>query len=447
VFNSDKGRFMTADDVHNGYAEPYEDVAGKHAGRMQPLSIDSLYPPRHDFKTCSPAMNCLEHKDVATYDAHVREVLPDIDAISMATPKGGESQQRIFSVPQEWASGSYRACLEINVEGDYNATYNDQTLPTPTAPMNGWDSWATGFGYPYRGQPSVVYCVPFELQSLGAGTFDAEAASGSVASWDTVSSDYGKLHGMDTMTDDHANAPGSGGDRLLADDFGSRLQVVVRSQIDCEGNQPPGPIDDLELARYPDKLQAHQWADIDFRAAGDDKGVFSYDVRVSTDPITDDDSFMRGAPAKSATMAAEQLRVPAGVNAGTMIKTSLGGLVAGTHYYVGVRAVDACAQPGPFSVAEYTTPNRVFATVTPCFIATAAYGTPLASEIGVLRRFRDRYLASNVLGRVFVDIYFNVGPKLANIVRGSEALRAATRTLLTPVVAAARLLESTVAGK
>jgi hypothetical protein len=33
----------------------------------------------------------------------------------------------------------------------------------------------------------------------------------------------------------------------------------------------------------------------------------------------------------------------------------------------------------------------------PCFIATAAYSTPMAEEIQILREFRDEYLLTNSL--------------------------------------------------
>jgi hypothetical protein len=442
VFSSDKGRYMTDADVANGYSEPYEDVT-THEGRMQPLTADSLYPPRRDAKSCNGEPGCFDHADIASYNQDSLAVMPELDAVSMATPQGGQEERRLFAVPNDWADGTYKACIEINVEGDHNATFDESHFPTPSTPQMSWDSWALSFGYPYRGQPSVVYCTPVELQSAGSEmSFSTAAPNGSSGSWDTAAPMYAaQLADMHGMTDDHVAAPGSGADRLFMNDQGSRFTVVSKPSMSCMSNAPPTDVGSVRVTRFPKPLHAHEYAELEFSAASDDVSVFRYEVRVSTEPMADAASFMRGTPAKSATIAADALMVPVEATPGETVKVSIGGLTQETHYFVGVRAVDGCAMPGPVSVGEITTPTREFATVTPCFVATAAYGTPLAEEIGSLRRFRDRHLVNNALGRSFVDAYYSVGPKLANVIREDEDLRAASRALLTPLVALVRMLD------
>jgi hypothetical protein len=369
--------------------------------------------------------------------------MPELDAVSMATPQGGMEEKRLFAVPNEWADGTYRACIEVNVEGDHNSTYDETHFPTPMTPTMSWDSWAMSFGYPYRGQPSVVYCTSVDLRaSASEMKFTSSDAEGSVGGWDTAAPSYAEqLADMHGMTDDHAGAPGSGADRLFRNSDGARFTVVSKPSMSCVSNSAPSSVENVRLERFPKPLHAHEYAELEFDAASDDVSVFRYEVRFSTEPMPDSDSFMKGTPAKSATTAADALMVPADAKPGQPIKVAIGGLTQETHYFVGVRAVDGCAATGPISVAEITMPTREFATVTPCFVATAAYGTPLAAEIGVLRRFRDRHLVNNALGRSFVDAYYKVGPKLAGVIRESEDLRAASRALLTPVVALVRLLD------
>ena len=63
----------------------------------------------------------------------------------------------------------------------------------------------------------------------------------------------------------------------------------------------------------------------------------------------------------------------------------------------------------------------------PCFIATAAYGTALHEDINVLREFRDEYLVTNPAGRVFVKIYYTTSPPVAALIRDNEGLSTSVR--------------------
>jgi len=70
-----------------------------------------------------------------------------------------------------------------------------------------------------------------------------------------------------------------------------------------------------------------------------------------------------------------------------------------------------------------------------CFIATAAYGTPMAEEIQSLREFRDKYLLTNPLGQGLVDIYYTISPPIADFITEHPDLKPMVRAGLTPVVA------------
>jgi len=77
----------------------------------------------------------------------------------------------------------------------------------------------------------------------------------------------------------------------------------------------------------------------------------------------------------------------------------------------------------------------------PCFIATAAYGTALHEDINVLRDFRDEYLMPNPAGRAFVKIYYDVSPPLANVIRDNGGQRTAVREgFVEPLVHISRRL-------
>jgi alpha-tubulin suppressor-like RCC1 family protein len=70
-----------------------------------------------------------------------------------------------------------------------------------------------------------------------------------------------------------------------------------------------------------------------------------------------------------------------------------------------------------------------------CFIATAAYGTDTASQLDILREFRDNILLPSTLGTKLVSFYYRTSPPVANFVSRHEALRTVVRVgFLDPIV-------------
>src|SRR5690606_9749226 len=121
---------------------------------------------------------------------------------------------------------------------DYNAHFDPSSYPTPTRPADAWDSWAQTYGYPYRGQPSMVYALPFRLEDSQQKAVEPVG--------------YGDLHGLsgelsaldDRITNDPMGAPGSGADRL-------RIVQEARLSLDVIRCQERGP-----GASQPEAVQA-----------------------------------------------------------------------------------------------------------------------------------------------------------------------------------------------
>lgn len=441
VFNSDKGRYLTDDDVARGYREPAESAPGVQS----PYVLDrfSLYPPRRDTSRCTRE-GCFDHEDVDRYRGDALAVMPELDAISAATPAGGVPQLLMFSVPEDWADGTYRVFVEVNTEGDYAPAWGESRFPTPRtdrarAIEEQWDGYAEDWGYAYRGQPSVVFRVDVPVGATTVVGADQPIGYGSI---DGRGSEGGAITSMDgTIMDDPTRAPGSGVDRLFVDDSGLRVRVRSQSVEACVTNAPPSRIEGLAVTEYEDRRDAHRFAHLEMIAAGDDQGIARYEVRVSESPITDEASFLAARPANAATLEIQGLEVPIRTPAGARITLDLGGLSFERHYWIAARARDHCNAPGEIAVTEYTTPAVEFTTVSPCFVATAAYGTPMADEVGALRRFRDRHLLTSPIGRELVWLYYAASPPIAEEIARSESARSLVRVLLSPIVGVARALE------
>ena len=78
-----------------------------------------------------------------------------------------------------------------------------------------------------------------------------------------------------------------------------------------------------------------------------------------------------------------------------------------------------------------------------CFIATAAYGSPLDSHVDTLRSFRDNYLETNPLGSAFVSLYYKVSPPMADYIEKHPTLKPIVRVALIPAVAMSSIALST----
>jgi hypothetical protein len=105
-----------------------------------------------------------------------------------------------------------------------------------------------------------------------------------------------------------------------------------------------------------------------------------------------------------------------------------------TEYTVAVRAFDDCHNTSAITTVSFTTADRQVGQVDACFIATAAYGSVLANDVEMLRRFRDRMLKRSVIGELAVETYYTFGPAVAGVVGESDLLRSTARSFLAPVV-------------
>jgi hypothetical protein len=367
---------------------------GKYSTMMK-----SKYPPRSDVTRKSQ-----DHADVLRYAAD-----NPFDSVSRATPKGGMPTEIRWAVPRDLPSGDYVLWVEASKAFDFNSTYNPTKYPAPNV---AWGSC----GEPYRGQPSVVYRVPFTI-GVTETTSETDAYHG-----------YGSPDGSDgnvrppdsTITTD---TPGSGALRfqLVSDDSLYRVRVKATPELDFAN---PGVPQSLAVS----KVESFG-ATLEFIEPGDDGligTVTGYTVRVRANSEMTVENF-----ADSTIVVAEV--TPAGP--GQIAKIELTGLLPETDYWVGIRAYDDCYNESEVAIVALTTADRQAGEVDACFVATAAYGSLLANDVELLRHTRDVFLRRTVVGELAVAGYYTFGPALAGVVGESELLRASARSFLEPIIA------------
>ena len=84
-----------------------------------------------------------------------------------------------------------------------------------------------------------------------------------------------------------------------------------------------------------------------------------------------------------------------------------------------IRKNNAPLEPKDYSVNK----GNVIEKNNNCFIATAAYGTPYAYEINILRQWRDSRLKNTIYGVWLIRNYYKFSPRIANFIKTKKRLR------------------------
>lgn len=367
-------------------------------GKLSPTQT-SLYPPRSDVRR--------KGTDSDAVDMY-RQLNP-FDAVSRATPTQDVNARLTWTAPPDMAAGNYVLWVEVSKEADHNASYLAQMRPGPADIAYG------DYGKPYRGQPSVLYKLPFTLgdQVSTAQTLD-------YVGYGDPDGLTGMLFAPDATI---STSPGSGAARLatVPENGGYRVKVTARPEMDSIA--PGAPREPLVTGNEGGQVT------LTFEAPGDDGGtgrVAEYEIRVRAGQPIDEANFDDAMPISTVVEPDD---------AGQLQVVTLSGLMPDTQYYVGVRAVDDCGNKGSLLVVPVRTGERKAGEVDACFVATAAYGSLMANEVEMLRHFRDSMLSRSVLGQLAVSAYYTFGPTVAGVVGESELLRSTARGALEPVVA------------
>jgi hypothetical protein len=360
----------------------------------------SLYPPRADL-----TQQTEDSPSVAMF-----KMMNPFDAVSRATPPGGEPLAITWPVPATVPAGDYVVWIEASKAFDFNGTYNPTTYPEPT------NISYSSCGEPYRGQPSVVYSVPITI----SGNQTVQMATDYVGYGDPNGAS-GAIHAPDTTIT--TDTPGSGALRLqLTSDDGSMFRVRVSNNPQFDYAFPGAPSDLATAAIEGTNVT------LQFTEAGDDGlvgAVAGYEIKLRANEEITEDNF-------ADSMSVITNVTP--VEPGNTATVELEGLLPETEYYVAVRAYDDCHNSSPITVAKFTTADRIAGTVDACFIATAAYGSLMANDVQDLRHVRDSLLSKTIFGELAIETYYTFGPAVAGVVGESDMLRSTARAVLAPII-------------
>lgn len=201
----------------------------------------------------------------------------------------------------------------------------------------------------------------------------------------------------------------------------------------------PAAVDDLSCGTVSASTVALTWI-----APGNDGDIgqaASYDIRYSSSNITDVNW------ASSAQVSGE----PSPSSAGTVELFTIGGLSVASEYYFALKTTDYANNTSPLSnVASGETSTQTLTGTTNkgsggggsggCFIATAAYNSPVAAEVTILRQFRNNQLSHNKWGREVIKFYDKHSPPIARYISKRDWAKCFVRAALKPVIWIAKRL-------
>lgn len=126
-------------------------------------------------------------------------------------------------------------------------------------------------------------------------------------------------------------------------------------------------------------------------------------------------------------------------------------VVNGETYYVRVKAIDSADNDSalsdemsvePVPTTDFWEAYKAAGGTDPggfCFIATAAYGSPMGAELDLLRAFRDQILWPTALGRAFVRSYYDWGRHAAAWIAPRPWAKSLVKIALQPLILVAAL--------
>ncbi len=402
-------------------------------GKLATDRVQIPYPPRNDLNTFHQ-QDCDDAPRGAgcARSAEKFSMLNDLDAVSAPTPGFDKVFEGRWQIPPSVKpSDDLALMVEVSREFDQNdshryTAYNDRMLS---------DNGFSQTGLPNNlGQPSVVYRVPFKLDgsgrfaltATGAGYGRVDGTSGTIAPIDATISDkpgsgVGRLRTMASPWPDVGTGEGRVFVRL--DECGETGEPGMPNE--CEpAPAAPAPVEMVKVTGEATSASAT------FKHTSDaGKPVQRYEIRLlnGKDPATDK-NFLEGVP---------KVMVDPG-EPGAEFTFTMSELKPLTPYVIAIRAIGRCNTQSPLAQMEFTTSDLEFQQLSGCFIATAAYGSPLAPGVEALRGLRNQARQGSALAAAAIDLYERASPPLAALLGAADAPRAVVRRLLAPVIEAAQ---------